>query len=180
MAGFGKKAGGTKKEEVIKEDIDKSFKEPKPEKKKDRKRPSDYRDMYEYKSKNIWKHAGDKEEDGITIKGRHFDFFKPLPNKNKYPENSYKEIGYNEYLKLTAPNFTVNIGCRKLMEDLKHRMLTGSGKLRKNMLNLSETELYEYVCLLEWAKESLKSGLANVNISYRESMLLQDINKRSK
>ncbi len=173
MAGFGKKAKKPDKS------IEDSFKDP-PKKKVDKKRPSEYRDNYEYKSENIWRHSGGGTFDDIKVTGRHFDYFKPLSNKNSYPENSYKEISYNDYLKLTAPNYTVNIGCRKLMETLKHRMLTGSGKLRKNMLNLSESELYEYACLLEFAKESLKSGLANVNISYRESMLLQDVNKRSK
>ena len=117
--------------------------------------------------------------DDIRIQGKHFSYFKPLPNKNGEGV-IYKEINYNQYLLLTSPDYTVNIGCKKLMDMLKARMLTASGNLRKNMLDLSDGEIYEYVSLLEFAKESLKSGMANVNISYRENMLLRDINKRSK
>ena len=173
MAGFGKKARKPDKS------IDDSFKDP-PKKKEGKKRPSDFRDNYAYKSENIWRHSGGGTFDDVKVTGRHFDYFKPLPNKNAYPENSYKEINYNDYLKLTSPNYTCNVGTSKLMDLLKHRFLTSSGKLRKNMLNLRDDEIYLAVALLEEAKEAKRVGKGNLNISYQEKMFLEDVNKRSK
>ena len=77
-------------------------------------------------------------------------------------------------------SYTCNVGTSKLMALLKHRFLTSSGKLRKNMLNLRDDEIYLAVALLEEAKEAKRVGKGNLNISYQEKMFLEDVNKRCK
>ena len=147
----------------------------------DTKAKKDYRDKYEFQSENIWKVNGGGVFDGVKVKGKHFDYFKPLANKNSYPESRYKEISYNDYLKLTSPNYTCNIGTVALMDALKNRFLTATGRLRKNLEgDLTDAQIYLMVALLEEAKEAKRLGKANTSISYQEKMFLEEINKRRK
>lgn len=147
----------------------------------EKKRPHEYRDLYQYRAENLWKETLLHEIDGVKIKGRVFNYWKPLRNKEAYPENTYRVCTYEEYIKLTSPEYTVNIGTTKLMNMLKERMLTPKGNLRKNVAQgLTDDDIYLIVGLLEEAKEAKRLGKANTNISYQEKMFLEGINKRGR